>query len=306
MTTTPRLFATEIAGYFHGDDDRAWTCHHHCGQMTIAGYRRLDKVEPCEITGIARVRTTAWPEEVFEYLGTDAGGWFVRAELEVARYEIGALQKRWLQYRALPYLRLVDEVTGYSFPDLLAAQHAHSRPRVHWWQMSRHWTPLTHCTARTNRTTNPPPTTEEEGSPMTAPTLIPDDYPDPVNRARGIDLAGAGLPGYCPAVTIGADRQEHLALLRYNAGPADYWPRDWSLIARTSWSACPSTEKLTDMTDTTHFPGAMDRLPYIPSLHRPRRGGSTRTATSVITRTPRQQRRTPSVGTATAAGSAAS
>jgi len=40
---------------------------------------------------------------------------------------------------------------------------------------------------------------------MTAPTLIPDDYPDPVDRARGIDLAGAGLPGYCPAVTIGAD-----------------------------------------------------------------------------------------------------
>jgi hypothetical protein len=32
-------------------------------------------------------------------------------------------------------------------------------------------------------------------------------------------------------VTIGADGEEHLARLRYNAGPCDYWPEDWSLVA---------------------------------------------------------------------------
>jgi hypothetical protein len=61
-------------------------------------------------------------------------------------------------------------------------------------------------------------------------TLIPPD-PDPVDRARGVDLGSAGLPGYCAALTIGADGEEHLALLRYNAGEADYWPHDWSRVA---------------------------------------------------------------------------
>ena len=64
---------------------------------------------------------------------------------------------------------------------------------------------------------------------MSSPILTPD--PDPIDRARGVDLGDAGLPGYCAAVTVGADGEEHLALLRYNAGPADYWPEDWSLIA---------------------------------------------------------------------------
>ena len=32
-------------------------------------------------------------------------------------------------------------------------------------------------------------------------------------------------------MTVGADGEEHLALLRYNAGPADYWPEDWNLVA---------------------------------------------------------------------------
>lgn len=64
---------------------------------------------------------------------------------------------------------------------------------------------------------------------MTTTIRTPDYYPDPVDRSRGVDLASAGLPGWCAAVTIGATGEEHLALLAYNAGP--YWPPDWSLIA---------------------------------------------------------------------------
>ena len=45
-----------------------------------------------------------------------------------------------------------------------------------------------------------------------------DDLGDPVDRTRGVDLASAGLPGYCACVAIGADGEEHLALLRYNLG----------------------------------------------------------------------------------------
>ena len=56
MTTEPRAFATEIDGILFGAESCAWTVHHP-GQMTIAGYRRLDNVEPDEITGIAHVKT---------------------------------------------------------------------------------------------------------------------------------------------------------------------------------------------------------------------------------------------------------
>jgi hypothetical protein len=66
---------------------------------------------------------------------------------------------------------------------------------------------------------------------ITAFTPGADDDPDPIDRARGIDLGDAGLPGYCAAVTVGADGEEHLALLRYNAGAADSWPPDWRLVA---------------------------------------------------------------------------
>ena len=64
---------------------------------------------------------------------------------------------------------------------------------------------------------------------MPAPTLIPD--PDPVDRARGIDLGDAGLSGYCAAVTVGADGEEHLALLKYSAAACEYRPEDWRLVA---------------------------------------------------------------------------
>jgi hypothetical protein len=70
----------------------------------------------------------------------------------------------------------------------------------------------------------------EEREPMPAFTLIPAD-PDPVDRSHSIDLAGAGLAGYCAAATIGADGCEHLALLAYNSGPADHWPLDWTAVA---------------------------------------------------------------------------
>jgi hypothetical protein len=51
MTTTARVVATQIAGSFQGDQDRARTTHHHPGQMTVADYRALDKVEPDELAG---------------------------------------------------------------------------------------------------------------------------------------------------------------------------------------------------------------------------------------------------------------
>jgi hypothetical protein len=61
MTTEARAFAAELAGYFRSPEAQAWTVHRP-GQMTVSDYRRLDKVEPCEITGIARVRARAWPD----------------------------------------------------------------------------------------------------------------------------------------------------------------------------------------------------------------------------------------------------
>ena len=48
---------------------------------------------------------------------------------------------------------------------------------------------------------------------------------------RGIDLASAGLPGYCAAITVDADGTEHFALLRYNQGDCDYRPIDWAQVA---------------------------------------------------------------------------
>ena len=43
-------------------------------------------------------------------------------------------------------------------------------------------------------------------------TPAPDD-PDPIDRARGIDLADAGLAGYCAAVTIEGLRYRNVLVL---------------------------------------------------------------------------------------------
>ena len=32
-------------------------------------------------------------------------------------------------------------------------------------------------------------------------------------------------------MTIGADGEAHLALLKYNAGECEYWPLDWRCVA---------------------------------------------------------------------------
>ena len=115
MTIDQRTCATEIAEGWHAEEDRAITIH-RAGQLTIADYHRLDKVDPHEITGTYRVRTRpSW--EVHEYLGHTAAGWLVRAEFEAARWEHTVLAQKWAEYQALPYLRLVDELTGFSFPD---------------------------------------------------------------------------------------------------------------------------------------------------------------------------------------------
>ena len=62
------------------------------------------------------------------------------------------------------------------------------------------------------------------------PTTLHDD-PDPIDRARGIDLASAGLPGYCAAVAIGADGDEYLMLAAYGLGVADGRVFDWNHVA---------------------------------------------------------------------------
>ena len=72
---------------------------------------------------------------------------------------------------------------------------------------------------------------------MSAPTLH--DDPDPIDRSRACDLADAGLPGHCAAVVLGADGVEHLAVLRYHAGEADYRPQDWSLVAPHELTGLP-------------------------------------------------------------------
>jgi hypothetical protein len=54
------------------------------------------------------------------------------------------------------------------------------------------------------------------------------DDPDPIDRARGIDLADAGLPGYCATILINGAGEEVLLLAAYSQGVAD---TDWARIA---------------------------------------------------------------------------
>lgn len=114
MNSEARIFATKIAETLHGDDDRAWTTHHP-GQMTVADYRRLDLVDPRSIHGAFRVRT-GWSPTAFECVGLNDDGWLVRAEL--TSVDVAGLHRlpRILALFELPYLRLVDERTGFSYP----------------------------------------------------------------------------------------------------------------------------------------------------------------------------------------------
>ena len=160
MTTNARAFATELAGNFHSDEDRASTVYHP-GQMTVGDYRSLDKVEPCEITGFTRVRTTP------------------------GRTGCSSTSA------AIP-------TTGWSVPS---------------WR----W-----------RAMSPWPSLRNKACPCPRPHS---SDPDPIDRARGVDLASAGLAGYCAAVTVSASGEEHFALLAYNRGEADYLPLDWKAVA---------------------------------------------------------------------------
>ncbi len=120
MNSEARIFATKIAETLHGDDDRAWTTHHP-GQMTVADYRRLDLVDPRSIHGAFRVRT-GWSPTAFECVGLNDDGWLVRAEL--TSVDVAGLHRlpRILALFELPYLRLVDERTGFSYPDHRTAE----------------------------------------------------------------------------------------------------------------------------------------------------------------------------------------
>jgi hypothetical protein len=81
MTIDQRAWATEIDGYFHAEEDRAWATYHP-GQPTIAWYLGLDRVEPWELTTpyIFRVKTHTVADKGFEYFGV-IDGWMLRTEL---------------------------------------------------------------------------------------------------------------------------------------------------------------------------------------------------------------------------------
>jgi hypothetical protein len=112
MTTDPRLFAAELAETLYGLESRAWTCYHP-GQLTVSDYRRLDRFEPWEMTApLARVKTGLL-RGAFEYLGLDADGWLCRTDLVTSQLR----DRRCARLFALPYLRLVDENTGFALPE---------------------------------------------------------------------------------------------------------------------------------------------------------------------------------------------
>jgi hypothetical protein len=222
MNANQRTLATEIAEAFHVEEDRAVTIHHR-GQTTVADYLALDRVEPWEMTTpVFRVKTNA-ASKAFEYLGV-IDGWLIRTELPNA-----LLQCRWARkFLTLPYLRLVDDLTGFAQPEYSRTSRPCTPSRGSVANVPSRM-PATHPCRRTRTRMTRHQPTEEGRPPMPAPTLIPD--PDPVDRARGIDLGDAGLPGYCAAVTTGADGEEHLALLKYSAAACEYRPEDWRLVA---------------------------------------------------------------------------
>lgn len=122
MTTTDhRAFVNEMLGKLHDDEDRAFTVF-HAGQLTVANYKRLDRVDPWEMTTpLAQVLTRRYAKR-FECIGLDDSGWLVRAELSDA--DVAGLHRvpRIMALFDLPYMRLVDDTTGYAHPDPRASQ----------------------------------------------------------------------------------------------------------------------------------------------------------------------------------------
>ena len=194
--------------------------------MTVSEYQQLDKVEPTEVTGFARVKTT--PDlDVYEYIGLDANGWLVRAELEAARYKRRALQTKYEQFRGLPYLRLVDDVTGYSFPDPENDDRRTMRARV-----------VNARPVDAPQAALSPRQEDQDGAHDTPhltegrhawPTLIPDD-----SDAVDVPRSGPRLcptVGWCVAVTIGANgaRCKDREALRPHDHPPEVRPRRLTL-----------------------------------------------------------------------------
>ncbi len=112
-----RLLAAQIAEAHSGAESRAFTVLHP-GQMTIADYYRLDDAGIEPITMLARVRTSP-RGTVNECLGIDAGGWLVRAKNDRERWPARLVCEREAEFEAMPYLRLVDEHSGFAYPDPL-------------------------------------------------------------------------------------------------------------------------------------------------------------------------------------------
>ena len=118
MINNTRPAVTRITRLMHLEEDRAWTSHHH-GQLTIAHYLQLDLFDYGEITPVARVRTErCWRRDgLRECLGVDADGWLVRAYFDTGQWHRTDYREKYALFAALPYLRLVDDVTGFSYPE---------------------------------------------------------------------------------------------------------------------------------------------------------------------------------------------
>ena len=76
---------------------------------------------------------------------------------------------------------------------------------------------------------------------MCMPTLARDDYDGSihaqVDRARAANLGDVGLPATGWRSLVDRAGEEHFVQLRFNMGPADYWPDDWSHVARDARDA---------------------------------------------------------------------
>lgn len=199
MTTDMRAFATRLAGSTLQPEDRAWTCHHRPGQLTVSDYRRLDEADASEVAGVARVSTTQ-ASRTFEYLALDTGGWLIRVRLDVRRYDTKALQREWARYAALPYLRVVDDASGYSLPDPLASLARPAGGRAKVVDVPSSDAPDAPQSARPAPAgTRPPPVpAEEEGPPCPCPRSSPTTTPTRSTARSAPTSAASACPASAP------------------------------------------------------------------------------------------------------------